>query len=59
MGSGSTVAAAAACGLRSIGLEINPEYYDIALKAIPALAAFTPQETKCGHAATPTQKGAA
>ena len=37
MGSGSTVAAAAACGLRSIGLEINPEYFRLATKAIPEL----------------------
>lgn len=40
MGSGSTVAAAAACGLRSIGLEINPEYFAIALRAIPKLRAL-------------------
>lgn len=38
MGSGSTVAAAAARGLKSIGLEINPEYFEIAKKAIPVLA---------------------
>jgi site-specific DNA-methyltransferase (adenine-specific) len=37
MGSGSTIAAAAACGLRSIGLEINPEYFRLATKAIPEL----------------------
>ena len=40
MGSGSTIAAAAACGLRSIGLEINPEYFALALRAIPGLTAF-------------------
>ena len=40
MGSGSTVAAASACGLRSIGLEVNPEYFPMARKAIPALAAL-------------------
>lgn len=38
MGSGSTVAAAAALGLRSIGLEINEEYFEMARKAIPLLA---------------------
>jgi site-specific DNA-methyltransferase (adenine-specific) len=38
MGSGSTVAAAAACGLKSIGLEIRPEYFEIAVAAIPQLA---------------------
>jgi DNA modification methylase len=38
MGSGSTIAAATACGLRSIGLEINGEYFELAKKAIPLLA---------------------
>ncbi len=40
MGSGSTIAAAAACGLRSIGLEVNPEYYEMAQTVIPKLASF-------------------
>ena len=44
MGSGSTIAAAAACGLRSVGIEISPEYFAIAQKAIPELAAFRPRE---------------
>jgi site-specific DNA-methyltransferase (adenine-specific) len=44
MGSGSTIAAAAACGLKSIGLEKNAEYYSMAEKAVPELAAFTPKE---------------
>lgn len=38
MGSGSTIAAATACGLRSIGVETNVEYFDMARRAIPALA---------------------
>jgi len=38
MGSGSTIAAASAGGLKSIGLEINPEYFRLATKAIPELA---------------------
>lgn len=38
MGSGSTVAAAEAQGLSSVGVEINPEYYQVALDAVPALA---------------------
>ncbi len=42
MGSGSTIAAAAACGLNSIGLEVNPEYFRLATKAIPALAEHDP-----------------
>ncbi len=38
MGSGSTVAAASALGLRSIGLEANPEYFKMATAAIPMLS---------------------
>ncbi|MCP4593300.1 MAG: site-specific DNA-methyltransferase [bacterium] len=44
MGSGSTIAAAAACGLRSIGLEINPEYFELATHAIPRLIRYQPGE---------------
>ncbi len=40
MGSGSTVAAASACGLRSIGLEVNADYYRLAEEAVPLLAAL-------------------
>lgn len=40
MGSGSTIAAAAACGLRSIGLEASAEYFRMAETAVPALAAI-------------------
>lgn len=42
MGSGSTIAAAAVCGLSSIGLEKNAEFFLMAKKAIPKLAAFVP-----------------
>ena len=38
MGSGSAIAAATACGLQSIGLEGNKEYFALATKAIPLLA---------------------
>jgi hypothetical protein len=38
MGSGSTIAAAAACGLNSIGLEIDQSYFEMAVRAIPRLA---------------------
>ncbi len=44
MGSGSTIAAAVACGLRSIGLEINREFFQMARDAIPGLAALQPKE---------------
>ncbi len=37
-GSGSTLAAANAVGYHSIGLEKDPTYYQMALRAIPALA---------------------
>ncbi|MFH1110281.1 MAG: site-specific DNA-methyltransferase [Planctomycetota bacterium] len=45
MGSGSTIAAAAALGLESIGLEMNPEYFSLARRAIPLLADFEPTPT--------------
>ena len=44
MGSGSTIAAAIACGYRSIGIESNPEYFLMALECIPKLAALEPSE---------------
>ena len=37
MGSGSTVAAASACGLNSVGIEIDQEYFELAVGAIPRL----------------------
>ncbi|MGH9762116.1 MAG: DNA methyltransferase, partial [Blastocatellia bacterium] len=40
MGSGSTIAAATACGLQSIGLESVGEYFNMAVIAIPLLAAL-------------------
>ena len=39
MGSGSTVAAAEAVGVSCIGVERYPEYYEMALNAVPQLAA--------------------
>lgn len=41
-GSGSTLAAAEAVGYRSIGVEVDPAYVDIARTAIPRLAALSP-----------------
>jgi DNA modification methylase len=46
MGSGSTIAAAEACGLKSIGLEIRSEYFMIAKSAIPKLAALDAEMSK-------------
>lgn len=40
MGSGSAIAAAAACGLQSIGVEVNVDYYRVAEKAVPMLASL-------------------
>jgi site-specific DNA-methyltransferase (adenine-specific) len=37
MGAGSTVAAAEAVGVRAVGIEQNPEYFDLAVAAIPRL----------------------
>ncbi|MCK6486187.1 MAG: site-specific DNA-methyltransferase [Phycisphaerae bacterium] len=44
MGSGSTIAAASALGLRSIGIECNVEYYRLACKAVPRLAELVVKE---------------
>lgn len=40
MGSGSTVAACEALGLRSIGVEVDSEYFRMAERAIPKLASY-------------------
>lgn len=40
MGSGATIAAALHLGYQSIGMEIDPEYFNMAQSAIPALAAL-------------------
>jgi site-specific DNA-methyltransferase (adenine-specific) len=42
MGSGSTVAACEAMGLCSIGVERNPDYFLMAKKGVPKLAAVMP-----------------
>jgi site-specific DNA-methyltransferase (adenine-specific) len=42
MGSGSTIAAAAACGLRSVGIEVDAEYFALAEQAIPELIRLGP-----------------
>ena len=50
MGSGSTIAAACACGLSSVGLERNPEYFEMARQAVPALTRYTPKESNSNGA---------
>jgi DNA modification methylase len=41
MGSGSTIAAASACGFASLGVEVHRAYYRLATRAVPKLAALT------------------
>jgi site-specific DNA-methyltransferase (adenine-specific) len=45
MGSGSTLAAAEAVGYASIGLELDGDYFRLAGKSIPRLAALYPEFT--------------
>ncbi len=42
MGSGSTIAAASACGMRSIGIERSNEYFRMASRVIPLLRDYEP-----------------
>lgn len=46
MGSGSTIAAAAACGLRSVGIEIRSEYFQMAEQVIPRLAGMSDKDIR-------------
>lgn len=48
LGAGSTIAAACVVGYESIGIEIDPEFYNMALKAIPQLAAVVPNGNNAG-----------
>ena len=41
-GAGSTLAAAEAVGYESIGIEKDPHYFDVGVRAVPALCAFEP-----------------
>jgi len=51
MGGGSTIAAAAAVGYQSIGIESDPEFFAMAKAAVPRLAAFVPNgEGNAQHA---------
>jgi len=42
MGSGSTIAAAEFLGLKSIGLELDTEYFKLAKRAVPLVARWEP-----------------
>ena len=44
MGSGATIAAAAALGIPAVGVEVDEEFYRLAEAAIPQLAALHPQQ---------------
>lgn len=46
MGSGSTIAAASALKLRSIGLEVSLEYFELAVHAIPRLSQLEVNEPR-------------
>jgi site-specific DNA-methyltransferase (adenine-specific) len=45
MGSGSTIAAAAAVGYQSLGIEIDAQYFALAERAVPQLAALYPENS--------------
>jgi site-specific DNA-methyltransferase (adenine-specific) len=49
MGSGSTVAAALACGLPAIGLEQRHDYFAMAVQAVPELACLRTDEDGNGN----------
>jgi hypothetical protein len=40
MGSGSTLAAAESIGYESIGIEMDPDFYDLSIRGIPRLSAL-------------------
>ena len=45
-GAGSTLAAAEAVGYRSIGIESDPEYFDMVCRAIPRLAIYRREQAE-------------
>ncbi len=55
MGAGSTVAAALAVGYESIGVEVNPVFYEMAKRAIPVLAKLSVGTN--GHGALSGRQG--
>jgi len=46
MGSGSTIAAASALKLQSVGLEMDPEYFELASRSIPKLSQLKVNEVR-------------
>jgi DNA modification methylase len=48
MGAGSTIAAASAMGYASIGIELDPTYFEMARRAIPALASLGAERPSSG-----------
>lgn len=52
MGGGSTISAAIAVGYESIGIESDPSFFDMAVNAVPALAALNGSGKSNSQAAT-------
>ncbi|HEY8376428.1 MAG TPA: DNA methyltransferase [Nannocystis sp.] len=50
MGAGSTIAAAEHCGYRSIGIEVDPAFFALAVQAVPRLARYEPGRPRGGRA---------
>ncbi|MCP4327642.1 MAG: site-specific DNA-methyltransferase [Alphaproteobacteria bacterium] len=59
MGAGSTIAAAQSIGYKSIGIEHDPAYFRIAMKAIPALAQLKVKGASSSHDSTRGKDAAA
>jgi site-specific DNA-methyltransferase (adenine-specific) len=55
MGGGSTIAAAEAVGYRSIGVEMDARYFELAAGGIPQLARLRPSCASARQSATPSQ----
>ncbi len=55
MGAGSSIAAALAVGYQSIGVELDPQFYQVAAKAVTRLAEFTGNGASYADAQDPQQ----
>jgi DNA methylase len=49
MGSGSAIAAAESVGLRSVGIEVDPDYFKLAARAVPVLSRWQPPSNGNGR----------